>query len=156
MTKTYVIFGIPLQLLLNFIENYVWILSNLIYGIKTGYAANAILGMNRATLGAIRKLKDGMGNYLWTPGIANAAPNTINGVPYVEMADMPSIAAGTYPVIYGDFRRGYKIVDRIGISFQTDFTTEADNGLVIFRARKRSGSAVVLPEAIRKLKIAVS
>lgn len=131
-------------------------LFGLIYGIKTGYAANAILGMNRATLGAIRKLKDGMGNYLWTPGIANAAPNTINGVPYVEMADMPNIAAGTYPVIYGDFRRGYKIVDRIGISFQTDFTTEADNGLVIFRARKRSGSAVVLPEAIRKLKIAVS
>ena len=129
---------------------------DLIYAIKTGYAANAVLGMNRSTLGAIRKLKDGMGGYLWTPGIANSAPNTILGVPYVEMADMPSIAAGTYPVIYGDFRRGYKIVDRIGISFQTDFTTEADNGIVIFRARKRSGSAVVLPEAIRKLKIAVS
>lgn len=129
---------------------------DLVYAIKTGYAANAVLGMNRSTLGAIRKLKDGMGGYLWQPGVANSAPNTILGVPYVEMADMPSIAAGTYPVIYGDFRRGYKIVDRIGISFQTDFTTEADNGLVIFRARKRSGSAVVLPEAIRKLKIAVS
>jgi len=131
-------------------------LLNLIYGIKTGYAANAVLGMNRATLGTIRRLKDGMGNYLWVPGIANAAPNTINGVPYVEMVDMPDISAGTYPVIYGDFRRGYKIVDRIGISFQADFMTEADNGLVIFRARKRSGSAVTLPEAIRKLKIAVS
>lgn len=131
-------------------------LMDLIHDLKTGYSANAVLGFNRATLGAIRKLKDGMGGYLWTPGIANAAPNTILGVPYVEMADMPDIAAGTYPVIYGDFRRGYKIVDRIGISFQTDFTTEADNGLVIFRARKRSGSAVVLPEAIRKLKIAVS
>ncbi|MDU9711636.1 phage major capsid protein, partial [Helicobacter pylori] len=67
-------------------------LLDLIYGIKTGYAANAVLGMNRATLGAIRKLKDGMGGYLWTPGIANAAPNTILGVPYVEMADMPDIA----------------------------------------------------------------
>ena len=131
-------------------------LMDLIHALKTGYSAGAVLGFNRATLGAIRKLKDGMGGYLWTPGIANAAPNTILGVPYVEMADMPDIAAGTYPVIYGDFRRGYKIVDRIGISFQTDFTTEADNGLVIFRARKRSGSAVVLPEAIRKLKIAVS
>ena len=131
-------------------------LMDLIHALKTGYSAGAVLGFNRSTLGAIRKLKDGMGGYLWTPGIANAAPNTILGVPYVEMADMPDIAAGTYPVIYGDFRRGYKIVDRIGISFQTDFTTEADNGLVIFRARKRSGSAVVLPEAIRKLKIAVS
>jgi len=131
-------------------------LMDLIHALKTGYSAGAVLGFNRSTLGAIRKLKDGMGGYLWTPGIANAAPNTILGVPYVEMADMPDIAAGTYPVIYGDFRRGYKIVDRIGISFQTDFTTEADNGIVIFRARKRSGSAVVLPEAIRKLKIAVS
>lgn len=131
-------------------------LINLIYGIKTAYAPNALLGMNRATLGLVRKLKDGIGNYLWVPGIANAAPNTINGVPYVELPDMPDVAAGTYPIIYGDFRRGYKIVDRIGISFQVDFTTGADNGLVIFRARKRSGSAVVLPEAFRKLKIATS
>ncbi len=131
-------------------------LHSLIYAIKTAYAANALLGMNRATLGAIRKLKDGAGQYLWVPGIANASPNTINGSRYVEMPDMPDISAGTYPVIYGDFRRGYKIVDRVGISFQADYMTEADNGLVVFRARKRSGSAVVLPEAIRKLKIATS
>lgn len=131
-------------------------LHDLIYSIKTAYSANGVMGMNRSTLGAIRKLKDGAGNYLWIPGIANASPNTIDGVRYVEMPDMPNIAAGTFPVIYGDFKRGYKIVDRIGISFQVDFNTEADNGLVIFRARKRSGSGVVLPEAIRKLKIAVS
>lgn len=131
-------------------------LHDLIYSIKTAYSANAVMGLNRSTLGAIRKLKDGAGNYLWIPGIANASPNTIDGSRYVEMPDMPNIAAGTFPVIYGDFRRGYKIVDRVGISFQVDFNTEADNGLVIFRARKRSGSAVVLPEAIRKLKIAVS
>lgn len=131
-------------------------LHTLIYSLKTGYARGALLGMNRKTLGVIRKLTNGLGDYLWEPGIANAAPSTIDGVKYVEMPDMPDIAAGTYPVIYGDFRRGYKIVDRIGISFQADYMTEADNGLVIFRARKRSGSAVVLPEAIKKLKIAVS
>ncbi|WP_430229908.1 phage major capsid protein [Nitrosomonas communis] len=129
---------------------------SLIYAIKSGYAANATLGLNRSTLGAIRKLKDGAGGYLWVPGIANAVPNTIGGARYVEMADMPDIGAGKYPVIYGDFRRGYKIVDRVGIGFQADFMTEADNGLVVFRARKRSGSAVVLPEAIKKLKIAAT
>lgn len=129
---------------------------NLIHAIKSGYAANAVLGLNRSTLGAIRKLKDGTGGYLWVPGIANAVPNTIGGARYVEMPDMPNVSAGLYPVIYGDFRRGYKIVDRVGISFQVDFNTEADSGLVIFRARKRSGSAVVLPEAIKKLKIAAS
>lgn len=131
-------------------------LHTLIYSLKTGYARGALLGLNRTSLGVIRKLTNGLGDYLWEPGIANAAPSTIDGVKYVEMPDMPNIAAGTYPVIYGDFRRGYKIVDRIGISFQADYMTEADNGLVIFRARKRSGSAVVLPEAIKKLKIAVS
>lgn len=129
---------------------------SLIHAIKSGYAANAVLGLNRSTLGAIRKLKDGTGGYLWVPGIANAVPNTIGGARYVEMPDMPNVGAGLYPVIYGDFRRGYKIVDRVGISFQVDFNTEADSGLVIFRARKRSGSAVVLPEAIKKLKIAAS
>lgn len=129
---------------------------SLIYTLKTGYARGALLGMNRTTLGVIRKLTNGLGDYLWEPGIANAAPSTIDGVKYVEMPDMPDIAAGTYPVIYGDFKRGYKIVDRIGISFQADYMTEADNGLVVFRARKRSGSAVVLAEAIKKMKIAVS
>lgn len=129
---------------------------DLIYGIKTAYSRNAVLGMNRLTLGEIRKLKDTTNQYLWVPGIATASPNTIGGAPYVEMPDMPDIAANAFPVIYGDFRRGYKIVDRVGISFQADFMTEADNGLVIFRGRKRSGSAVVLPEAIRKLKIATT
>ncbi len=129
---------------------------DLIYSIKTAYSRNAVLGMNRLTLGEIRKLKDTTGQYLWVPGIATASPNTIGGSRYVEMPDMPNIAANKFPVIYGDFRRGYKIVDRIGISFQADFMTQADDGLVVFRARKRSGSAVVLPEAIRKLKIATS
>jgi HK97 family phage major capsid protein len=121
--------------------------------LKSGYGRNALYGLNRSTIGAIRKLKTGDGQYMWVPGIANAVPNTINGSPYIEMPDMPNVGAGLYPVVYGDFRRGYIIVDRIMISFQVDFITGADNGLVVFRGRRRVGGGVRQAEAIKKLKI---
>jgi HK97 family phage major capsid protein len=120
--------------------------------LKTGYGRNAVYGLNRMSLRATRKLKDTTNQYLWIPGIANAAPNTINGSSYVEMPDLPNPGAGTYPVLYGDFRQGYAMVDRVGISFQVDFTTGADSGLVVFRARKRVGGGVLKAEAIKKLK----
>lgn len=120
--------------------------------LKTGYGRNAVYGLNRISLRAVRKLKDTTNQYLWIPGIAQAMPNTINGSSYVEMPDLPNPGAGTYPVLYGDFRQGYALVDRIGISFQVDFTTGADSGLVVFRARKRVGGGVLKAEALKKLK----
>lgn len=128
---------------------------DLFYALKTGYTRNAVFALNRATLGTIRKLKDGQGQYLWTPGIATAVPNLLAGAPYVEMPDMPNIAAGTYPLLYGDFRRTYVIADRIAIAFQVDYTTGADNGLVVFRARKRVGGGVRQADAMKKLYISV-
>lgn len=120
--------------------------------LKTGYTRNAVYGLNRMSLRAVRKLKDTTNQYLWVPGIAQAMPNTINGASYVEMPDLPNPGANTYPVLYGDFRQGYALVDRIGIAFQVDFTTGADSGLVVFRARKRTGGGVLKAEALKKLK----
>ena len=120
--------------------------------LKTGYTRNAVYGLNRMSLRAVRKLKDTTNQYLWVPGIAQAMPNTINGASYVEMPDLPNPAANAYPVLYGDFRQGYALVDRIGIAFQVDFTTGADSGLVVFRARKRTGGGVLKAEALKKLK----
>lgn len=125
---------------------------DLYHAVKTAYTRNGLFGLNRVSLKAVRKLKDTTNQYLWIPGIANAAPNTILGAPYVEMPDLADPGANTYPVLYGDFRQGYALVDRIGISFQVDFTTGADSGLVVFRARKRVGGGVLKAEAIKKLK----
>lgn len=125
---------------------------NLYHEVKTAYTRNGLFGLNRASMKSVRKLKDTTNQYLWIPGIANAAPNTILGAPYVEMPDLPNEGANTFPVLYGDFRRGYVMVDRIGISFQVDYTTEADSGAVVFRARKRTGGGVRLAEAMKKLK----
>jgi HK97 family phage major capsid protein len=123
------------------------------HALKTSYAKNGVWTLNRSTLGAIRKLKDTTNQYLWVPGIANGIANTILGAPYAEMSDMPDIAANAYPVIFADWKKLYAIIDRVGIAFQPDYMTGADNGLVIFRARKRTGGGVRQAEAGRKLKI---
>lgn len=125
----------------------------LFYAPKTFYVSSSQFIMNRNTIREVRKLKDGEGNYLWTPGIPGAVPNTILGAGYTEVPDMPDIGAGTYPVMFGDFRRAYVIVDRIALQVQVDYTTGADSGLVVFRARRRVGGGVRQAEPIKKLKI---
>jgi HK97 family phage major capsid protein len=118
------------------------------YGIKTDYARAAVWMMNRSTIGQIRRLKDGDGEYLWAPGLAGGVPNTINGAPYVEAADMPDVGASAKPVAFGDFRRGYVIVDRIAMEMLRDPYTQATSGAVRMIFRRRVGGQVVLPEAI--------
>jgi HK97 family phage major capsid protein len=123
----------------------------LYYTLKTAYAKNAVFTMNRQTIGAVRQLKDSTGRYIWQPGVANAAPNTILDAPYVELPDMPAVGANTFPIAIGDFMQGYRIVDRVLISVLRDPFTQAGNGQIKFLARKRVGGAVVKGEAIAKL-----
>jgi len=131
-------------------------LISLKHAVKTAYTANANYVMNRTTLGSVRKLKDGNGNYLWQPGIAAGKPNSIDGDPYVELPDMPSEGAGLKPVAYGDFRRGYTLVDRIAMEMLRDPYTQATSGNIRFIFRRRLGGQVTLAEAIRKLKCSAS
>lgn len=97
-----------------------------------------------------------MGNYLWSPGIAGAEPPNILGRPYVDAPDMPDISGNAFPVIFGDFKRGYLIVDRTQISILRDPYSLSSSRQIKFVASKRVGGQVVLAEAIRKLKIAAS
>lgn len=120
--------------------------------LKTAYARNATWAMNRTTIGSVRKLKGSDNNYLWVPGIADGRPNTIDGDPYVEVPDMDSEAANKYPIAYGDFRRGYTLVDRIVMELLRDPYTQATSGNVRFIFRRRLGGMVTLPEAMKKLK----
>ncbi|WP_454917315.1 phage major capsid protein [Xanthobacter sediminis] len=126
------------------------------HAIKTAYARNGVWTLNRTTIGSVRKLKNGDDNYIWMPGIAQGRPNTIDGDPYVEVPDMPSEAAGAYPIAYGDFARAYTLVDRIAMEMLRDPYTQATSGNIRFIFRRRVGGKVVLAEAIRKLKCAAS
>ncbi len=128
-------------------------LIDLYHDLKTGYALQGWWLLNRATLGEVRKLKDGQNNYIWAPGLANGVPNTILGQPYLEVPDMPDVAVGSTPIMFGDLRRAYTIVDRISLSILRDPFTQATSGNIRFIARRRVGGQVVLAEAIRKLKV---
>jgi len=127
------------------------------YAVKTGYAARSQFVLNRSSLKVIRKLKDGMANYLWTPGIAGARPNTIDGEPYTEMPDMPSEGSNTYPIAYGDFKSAIVLAEKVGIKFERiSDTTTAAAGTICLYAYRRYGCGVVLVEAVKLLKCAAS
>ena len=131
---------------------------DLVHGLKSEYARNASFMLNRATLGAIRKLKDTAGQYIFQTGFSGQSglPNTILGHPYVEAVDMANIAASAKPVVFGDYRRGYMIVDRVALSVLRDPYSQASSGNVRYIARRRVGGEVVLSEAMRALKMAAS
>ncbi len=130
-------------------------LITLVHSIKSEYGRAGTFVFNRTTLAAIRKLKDTAGQYVFQAGmnLQGGATNTILGYGYVEATDMPDVSAGTKPVAFGDFRRGYMIVDRVALSVLRDPFTQATSGNVRYVARRRVGGQVVLPEAIVKQNI---
>lgn len=130
----------------------------LYYELKEAYINAATWVMNRSTLKTVRQLKEGVtGQYLWAPGIkADARPATILDRPYITAPEMPAVTANAYPVLLGDFRRGYTIVDRIGMEITQDPFTSKSTGMIEFSARRRVGGRVTIAEAIKKLKIATS
>ncbi len=110
--------------------------------------------MNRKTQAAIRKLKDADGNYLWQPAAVAGGRATLMGFPLVEAEDMPDIAADRYSVAFGDFRRGYLIVDRMGVRVLRD--PYSAKPYVLFYTTKRVGGGVQDFDAIKLLKFAAS
>lgn len=129
-------------------------LLDLMYDLPTQFAANAKFHMNRLSMGAARKLKDGQGNYLWQPSYASGQPQTLAGAPVVEHPDFPIVAAGNVAALYGDMEATYLVVDRVGIRVLRDpFTNKP---FVHFYTTKRVGGGVHNPEPMRALKVGAS
>ena len=128
-------------------------LITLVHSVKPDYSRNGTFVFNRNTLADIRKLKDGAGQYVFQASMSlqGGVTNTILGHPYVEAVDMVNAAQDAAPIAFGDFRRGYMIVDRINLAVLRDPFTQATTGNVRYIARKRVGGQVIMPEAIVKL-----
>jgi HK97 family phage major capsid protein len=125
-------------------------LIDLIYTLKSGYRANAHWVLNRATQGEIRKIKDGDGNYIWRPGDQAGEKPSLMGFPIAETEDMPNIAANSFAIAFGDFGRGYLVVDRVGIRILRDpFSAKP---YVLFYTTKRVGGGIQDFNAIKLLK----
>ena len=127
-------------------------LLDLVYAPKTRYRAEASFVMNRRTVSAIRKFKDADGNYIWQPATQAGAPSTLLGYKLTEAEDMPDIGSAATPIAFGDFRRGYLIVDRQGVRVLRD--PYSAKPYVLFYTTKRVGGGVQDFNAIKLLKFA--
>ncbi|MEL7088798.1 MAG: phage major capsid protein, partial [Planctomycetota bacterium] len=85
---------------------------DLIYALGAEYRANATFVLNSKTAGAIRKLKDNDGRFLWSDGLAAGEPARLMGYPVLIAEDMPDIASGADAIAFGDFAAGYTIAER--------------------------------------------
>jgi HK97 family phage major capsid protein len=126
------------------------VLIDLVYALKAGYRQNASFVMNRKTQAVLRKLKDDAGNYLWQPAASADGKATLMGFPLVEAEDMPDIAANSLSIAFGDFSRGYLVVDRTGVNVLRD--PYSAKPYVLFYTTKRVGGGVQDYDAIKLLK----
>jgi HK97 family phage major capsid protein len=120
------------------------------YALKAGYRANATWLTSDVVMGSIRKFKDGQGNYIWAPPSAPGEIPTILGKPVVTDDNMPALGANNFPVAFGDFRRGYLVLDRQGIRVLRN--PYKVNGKVAFYTTKRVGGGVQNFEAFKLLR----
>jgi HK97 family phage major capsid protein len=128
-------------------------LIDLVYAPKPQFRQNARFAMNRKTVSAVRKLKDADGRYIWEP-TDGAIGSTLLGYPITELEDMPDIAANAYALAFGDFARGYLIIDRAGVRVLRD--PYSAKPYVLFYVTKRVGGGVQNFDAIKLMKFAAS
>ena len=124
----------------------------LFYSLKSPYRKKAVWVLNDSTVKALRKLKDGNGNYIWSPSVSAGIPDTILNRPYYTSSYVPEGPAGSKAIAFGDFSY-YWIADRQGVTFKRLNEMFAMNGQVGFIASKRVDGRLILPEAIKTLTI---
>ncbi|WP_289041432.1 phage major capsid protein [uncultured Aliiroseovarius sp.] len=127
---------------------------DLIYALGADYRANAVFVMNSKTVGAVRKLKDADGRFLWSDATVAGEPARLIGYPVLVVEDMPDVAPDSFSIAFGDFAAGYTIAERPDTRILRDPFSAKPH--VLFYATKRVGGDVSDFAAIKLLKFAVS
>lgn len=122
-------------------------LVDLVYALKRPYRKNASFIMNDATLAQIRKLKDNNDAYIWQPSYQAGEPDRVLGY---EVHTSPF--APEDGIAFGDYSY-YNIGDRGTRSFKQLNELFAGNGMIGFVAKERVDGILVLPEAVKILKL---
>ena len=123
---------------------------DLFYSLRSPYRRNAVFIMNDATVKALRKLKNGNGDYIWQPSVTAATPDTILNRPVYTSGFMPTLATGNKTILFGDLGY-YWVADREGRSFKRLNELYAPTGQVGFLASQRVDGKLILPEAVKVL-----
>lgn len=129
-------------------------LIDLVYAPKAQYRPNGRFVMNRKTVSAVRKFKDADGNYIWQPATRPGETASLLGYALTEIETMPDIAANSAAIAFGDFARGYLIVDRAGVRVLRD--PYSAKPYVLFYTTKRVGGGVQDFDAIKVMKFSAS
>jgi HK97 family phage major capsid protein len=129
-------------------------LIDLIYAPKARYRAGGRFVMNRKTVQAVRKFKDSTGAYIWQPAAQPGQTASLLGYPVTEIENMPDVGADSFAIAFGDFAKGYLIVDRAGLRVLRD--PYSAKPYVLFYTTKRVGGGIQNFDAIKLLKFAVS
>lgn len=127
---------------------------DLVYALKPAFRGNARFVANRTTIANVMKLRDADGRQLWSSGLREGEPDRLMSYPIMEDEEMPAIAADSYSLAFGDFRRGYIIVDRIGVRVLRD--PYSSKPYIQFYTTKRTGGGIGHFEAIKLLKYGTS
>ena len=125
---------------------------DLYYSLRSPYRRNAVFMMNDSTVRALRKLKNGSGDYLWQPSVTVGTPDTIMNRPVYTSSYMPTVAAGAKSILFGDMSY-YWIADREGRTFQRLNELYAPTGQVGFLSFERVDGKLILPEAAKVLQM---
>jgi len=129
-------------------------LIDLIYAPRAQYRPGGRFVMNRKTVSTVRKFKDADGNYIWSPATRAGETASLLGYPVTEIETMLDIAANSFAIAFGDFQRGYLIVDRAGVRVLRD--PYSAKPYVLFYTTKRVGGGVQNFDAIKVMKFAAS
>lgn len=127
---------------------------DLVYALGAQYRSNGTFVMNSKTAGAVRKLKDADGRFLWSDGLAAGEPARLLGYPVLIAEDMPDIASDAMAIAFGDFAAGYTIAERPDLRVLRDPFSAKPH--VLFYATKRVGGDVSDFAAIKLLKFGLS
>lgn len=126
----------------------------IVASLKAGYRTGSVWMMNKSLMFEAMRFKDSTGQYLWQPSLQDEMPIRLLGFGVKEAEDMPAKAANSLSIAFGNFKRGYTIVDRIGMRMLRDPYT--NKPYVGFYTTKRVGGAVINSEAIKVAKFAAA
>lgn len=124
-------------------------LFDLVSALPTKFAPGAAFIMNRKTMTLARKMKNNMGDYLWQQSMLAGQPNRLLGYPVYEVSDMPDAGSGSIPILFGDFKTAYLILDRKGVRVLRD--PYSNKPYISFYSTKRVGGSVSNPEAVKAM-----
>jgi len=116
--------------------------------LDTFYSSETSYLMNKSVESQVRFLKDTNDHYIWRPSQKQGDSNTILGVPVFTTNYMPN-QTGKASILFGNFKQGYQVVERVGVNLLRDPFTEKP--FVKFYTLRRVGGDVVDGRALKAL-----